>query len=138
MPRLSDAQLAACLGDPYAPLAGDPERLCGLDRAQALRRLDGLQPWLAEQQRLLWARRREALLIWLQGPDCAGKDGIIRHVFGGLGPQGMAVHNFRQPSAAERAEGFLERYRRCLPAPGSPSWSAAISRSAGRRWPTRS
>lgn len=118
MLRLPDALLDACLGSPLAALPADAERLCGLDREGARARLAALKPWLAEQQTLLRARRREALLVWLQGPDCAGKDGAIRQVFGGLNPQGLRVHAFRQPDAAERAEGFLERYRRCLPAPG--------------------
>lgn len=119
MPRLPDTLLAACLGDPRTPLTGDAERLCGLDREGARAQLAELKPWLLEQQRLIWARRQEALLVWLQGPDSAGKDGVIRQVFSGLDPQGLTVHGFRQPTAAERAEGFLARYRRCLPAPGS-------------------
>lgn len=118
MLRLSDPLLAACLGDPCTSLCADAERLCGLDHDSARAQLEGLKPWLAEQQTLLRARRREALLVWLQGPDCAGKDGAIRHVFGGLNPQGLSVSAFRQPTPAERAEGFLARYRRCLPAPG--------------------
>lgn len=118
MLRLPDTLLDACLGDPLAPLGADAERRCGLDRDTARARLEALKPWLGEQQALLRARRREALLVWLQGPDCAGKDGAIRRVFSGLDPQGLTVHAFRQPSAAERAEGFLARYRRCLPAPG--------------------
>ena len=118
MLRLSDTLLDACLADPCAAQATDAERLCGLDSEGARTRLEALKPWLAEQQTLLRARHCEALLVWLQGPDCAGKDGAIRRVFGGLNPQGLTVHAFRQPSAAERAAGFLERYRRCLPAPG--------------------
>lgn len=118
MLRLPDTLLDACRCDPRAPLSGDPERRCGLTHAEARTRLNALKPWLAEQQQLLWARRQEALLLWLQGPDCAGKDGAIRRVFGGLSPVGLNVHGFRQPSSAERAEGFLQRYRRCLPAPG--------------------
>ncbi|HYQ38608.1 MAG TPA: hypothetical protein VER09_06680 [Pseudomonas sp.] len=118
MPRLPDSLLDACLGDPHSMQAGDAERLCGLGRDEAQTQLAGLKPWLGEQQDLLWARRREALLIWLQGEDCAGKDGAIRQVFSGLNPQGLSVHPFRQPTPAERAEGFLARYRRCLPAPG--------------------
>lgn len=118
MLRLSDTLLDACLGDPCALAAGEAERLCGLDHDGASTQLAALKPWLVEQQRLLWARQQESLLIWLQGPDCAGKDGAIRRVFGGLDPQGLTVHGFRQPSAAERAEGFLARYRRRLPAPG--------------------
>ncbi len=118
MLRLSDSQLATCLGDPHAPRAASPARLCGLERNTARAWLERLKPWLVGQQALLWARRREALLVWLQGPDCAGKDGAIRRVFSGFNPLGLHVHCFRQPDASERAEGFLERYRRCLPRPG--------------------
>lgn len=118
MLRLPDTLLDACLGDPQALLARDAGRRCGLDRDGARTQLAELKPWLVEQQRLLRARRQEALLVWLQGPDCSGKDGAIRRVFGGLDPQGLTVRAFRQPTATERAEGFLARYRRCLPAPG--------------------
>jgi polyphosphate kinase 2 (PPK2 family) len=118
MPRLPDTLLDACLGTPGTSPAGDPERLCGLERDGARAQLAELKPWLIEQQDLLWARKREALLVWLQGEDCAGKDGAIRQVFSGLNPQGLTVHPFRQPTPAERAEGFLARYRRCLPRPG--------------------
>lgn len=118
MLRLPDNPLDACLGDPLASRASDAERLCGLERDGACAQLECLKPWLIEQQALLWARRREALLVWLQGPDCAGKDSSIRRVFSGLNPLGLSVQCFRQPTPAERAEGFLERYRRCLPLPG--------------------
>ena len=116
--RLPDSLLDSCRCEPQAPFAGDPARDCGLTEGASDSQLQAMRAYLDEQQQLLWANRRQALLIWLQGPDCAGKDGAIRHVLRGLNPQGVAVSNFRQPSLAERQEDFLARYRRRLPEPG--------------------
>ena len=118
MPRLPDALLDACLLAAPDCAPADAARQCGLERAAACLQLDELKPWLIAQQRLLWARKQDALLVWLQGPDCAGKDGAIRHVFAGLDPQGLRAQPFRRPDPHECARDFLARYRRHLPAPG--------------------
>jgi polyphosphate kinase 2 (PPK2 family) len=116
--RLADELLDACRCQPQAPLAGDPARTFGLDKAEAKARLEQLKPWLQEQQTRLWANHRQALLLVLQGPDCSGKDGVIRRVLSACNPQGLAVHSFQAPNAAERGQHFLQRYRQRLPAPG--------------------
>lgn len=117
--RLSDALLDRCLSDPAAPLAGDPSRNLGLHKKACAAQFAQFKDYLDEQQQLLWANRRQAVLLWLQGPDCSGKDGAIRHVFRGLNPQGVEVSNFQMPSVSERQEHFLARYRKRLPTPGS-------------------
>ncbi|WP_313055302.1 hypothetical protein [Pseudomonas lopnurensis] len=116
--RLPDAVLDDCLCDPAAPLARDPARQYGLDKAQAQEQLGALKAWLRERQTMLWANRREALLLVLQGPDCAGKNGVIRRVLGGLDPLGLAPCSFQAPSEDERRHDVLWRYRQRLPAPG--------------------
>ncbi|MBF7730463.1 hypothetical protein [Pseudomonas sp. N040] len=116
--RLADTLLDSCRCDPDAPLGGDPARTLGLDKASSKAQFDTLKQYLDEQQQLLWANRAPAVLLWLQGPDCAGKDGVIRHLFRGINPQGVTVCNFQQPTLAERSEDFLARYRRRLPAGG--------------------
>ncbi len=117
--RLSDSLLESCRCDPTAPFASDPARDFGLHKDESLSRFEALKHYLDEQQQLLWANRRQAVLLWLQGPDCSGKDGVIRHLFRGLNPQGVDVSNFQLPSHTEREEDFLARYRRRLPAAGS-------------------
>jgi polyphosphate kinase 2 (PPK2 family) len=117
--RLSDALLDSCLSDPAAPLAGNPSGNLGLHKQACAVQFTQLMAYLDEQQQLLWANHRQAVLLWLQGPDCSGKDGAIRHVFRGLNPQGVEVSNFQMPSASERQEHFLARYRKRLPTPGS-------------------
>jgi PPK2 family polyphosphate:nucleotide phosphotransferase len=67
-------------------------------------------------QYLLFADGNQSLLVVLQALDAAGKDGIIRHVFSGMNPQGTFVYGFKQPSKYEAAHDFL--WRAHLRAPG--------------------
>jgi PPK2 family polyphosphate:nucleotide phosphotransferase len=73
---------------------------------------------LSEQQRLLYASNRYAVLLVFQAMDAAGKDGAIGHVMSGVNPQGCQVFSFKQPSAEELAHDFLWRTTRCLPERG--------------------
>lgn len=74
-----------------------------------LQRMDKLQY-------LLYADGNQSLLVVLQALDAAGKDGVIRHVFSGMNPQGTFVFGFKQPSKIEAAHDFL--WRSHLRAPG--------------------
>ncbi len=67
-------------------------------------------------QYLLYADARQSLLIVLQGLDAAGKDGVIRHLFSGMNPQGTSVVGFKEPTKTELAHDFL--WRAHMPAPG--------------------
>ena len=116
--RLPDSVLDDCLCDPPAPLQRDPARRYGLDKPQAQAQLAALKQWLRGQQSMLLANRRDALLLVLQGPDCAGKNGVIRRVLVGLDPLGLAACGFQAPSTDERRHDFLWRYRQRLPAAG--------------------
>lgn len=73
---------------------------------------------MEQLQYLLYADGNQSLLIVLQGLDAAGKDGVIRHVFSGMNPQGTHVACFKQPSNEEAAHDFLWRAHRAAPARG--------------------
>ncbi len=73
---------------------------------------------LSEQQRLLYAHNRYALLLIFQAMDAAGKDGAIAHVMSGVNPQGCEVYSFKHPSAEELDHDFLWRTTRRLPERG--------------------
>lgn len=73
---------------------------------------------LSDQQRLLYASNRHALLLVFQAMDTAGKDGAIRHVMSGVNPQGCQVFSFAHPSAQELKHDFLWRTTRDLPERG--------------------
>ena len=79
--------------------------------AHSLERMDRLQY-------LLFADASQSLLVILQGLDAAGKDGVIRHIFTGVNPQGTHVYSFKEPSAEERGHDFLWRIHERAPACG--------------------
>ena len=67
-------------------------------------------------QYLLYADGNQSMLVVLQALDAGGKDGVIRHLFSGINPQGTLVVGFKQPSKVEAAHDFL--WRAHLHAPG--------------------
>jgi PPK2 family polyphosphate:nucleotide phosphotransferase len=69
-------------------------------------------------QYLLYADGNQSLLVVLQALDAAGKDGVIRHVFIGMNPQGTFVFGFKQPSKYEAAHDFLWRAHLRTPGKG--------------------
>jgi len=71
-----------------------------------------------ELQYLLYADGKQSLLVVLQALDAAGKDGVIRHVFSGMNPQGTFVFGFKQPTKEESAHDFLWRAHRRTPGEG--------------------
>src|SRR4051812_12131896 len=73
---------------------------------------------LNELQNLLYAESKHAVLIVIQGMDASGKDGLIRHVFGSMNPQGVMVQSFKVPTAEELAHDFLWRIHKHTPAKG--------------------
>ena len=73
---------------------------------------------MAELQALLYADGNQSLLVVLQALDAAGKDGVVRHLFSGVNPQGTSVFGFKQPSAEEAAHDFLWRAHQRTPGKG--------------------
>ena len=73
---------------------------------------------LAKAQYLLYADGSKSLLVVLQALDAGGKDGVVRHVFATMNPQGTLVSSFKQPSEIEAAHDFLWRAHLHTPAKG--------------------
>jgi polyphosphate kinase 2 (PPK2 family) len=48
-------------------------------------------------QYLLYADGNLLLLVVLQALDAASKNGVVRHLFSGMNPQGTSVFGFKQP-----------------------------------------
>lgn len=90
-----------------------------LDKAEILDRTARNLKELAALQDAFYADGREGLIVVLQAPDAAGKDSIVKHVMGGLNPQGVRVTSFKQPSAEELRHDYLWRMHKALPPRGS-------------------
>jgi len=78
---------------------------------------------LGDLQERLFARSavgeaQASVLLVLQAMDSAGKGGIVRHVVGGVDPQGIELAAFKAPTAEELQHDFLWRIEKRLPADG--------------------
>ncbi len=96
----------------------DPEDTSSGDKEQALADIVALRLRLNELQDVLYADRRFALLVVLQGIDAAGKDSTVKSVFQEVGLLGCDVVSFGVPTAEEAAHDFLWRYHRHAPERG--------------------
>ncbi len=86
------------------------------DLAEGIGRLGELQERLFAEH--VDGGTRDGVLLVLQAMDSAGKGGIVRHVVGGVDPQGVALAAFKAPTAEERAHDFLWRIEKRVPAHG--------------------
>ncbi len=77
-----------------------------------------MQEQLFDAHELLFAEEDRSLLLVLQGLDCSGKNGTIKHVIIAMNPAGVRTASFVAPTDEERQQHFLERYRTQLPGPG--------------------
>ena len=64
------------------------------------------------------AQATQALLVVLQGRDTAGKDGVVRHLFGRLNPMGLELTSFKVPTPLELSHDFLWRIHHAVPPHG--------------------
>lgn len=76
---------------------------------------------IRDLQYRMFVEQKQSLLIVLQAPDAAGKDGLIRKVLGRMNPQGCRTYPFKVPSTLERSHDFLWRIHQCTPATGMVS-----------------
>lgn len=91
-----------------------------LPRGEALHeRLDQAVAELGDLQEVLYADRRHAVLVVLQGRDAAGKDSTIKHVFDACNPLGCEVTAFTVPTEEELAHDYLWRVHQEIPARGT-------------------
>jgi PPK2 family polyphosphate:nucleotide phosphotransferase len=80
--------------------------------------LEKLRLKLEDLQERLYAEHKRSLLVVLQAMDTGGKDGTVKHIFGGVNPQGCRVWSFKVPTPEELAHDFLWRYHNKTPERG--------------------
>ncbi len=85
------------------------------DEDDAEDQLDDMSERLFDLHELMLASKDQRILLVLQGTDCSGKNGTIKHVVISMNPAGVRVASFTKPTAEELEHDFLWRYRRELP-----------------------
>jgi PPK2 family polyphosphate:nucleotide phosphotransferase len=88
------------------------------DKSAGKKELKRLTARLEELQELLYAEGKQKILIVLQAMDTGGKDGVIRHVFEGVNPQGVKVASFKVPTPEELSHDYLWRIHPQTPGRG--------------------
>jgi PPK2 family polyphosphate:nucleotide phosphotransferase len=75
---------------------------------------------VAHFQEMLYASRKQKLLLILQGMDTAGKDGTTRALFSQsqISPMGLKATGFGPPTEHERAHDYLWRVHAHVPGAG--------------------
>lgn len=81
--------------------------------------LEQLTDRIVHLHRALYAERKQALLVVLQARDAAGKDSLIKKVFGPLDPQDFDVHAFKKPTEDELRQDYLWRVHLRVPPKGT-------------------
>ena len=98
----------------------DPEdnRFFSGSKEEAEGHIVELNKQLDTLQEILFAEHKHKVLIVLQAMDTGGKDGVIRHVFEGVNPQGVRVASFKVPSIDELDHDYLWRIHKQIPGKG--------------------
>lgn len=89
-----------------------------VDKKALQKETDRLAERLGELQELLYAERKYAVLVILQGMDASGKDGAVRNVFKDCSYNGINVYSFKKPTEEEFAHDFLWRVHKRTPEKG--------------------
>ena len=89
-----------------------------IEKKEGRKQLLGLNQRLESLQELLYAEHKHKILIVLQAMDTGGKDGVVRHVFDGVNPQGVRVASFKKPTPRELDHDFLWRVHQQVPGRG--------------------
>ncbi|MCK9445951.1 polyphosphate kinase 2 family protein [bacterium] len=73
---------------------------------------------LSKLQDVLYASKKNSILIILQGRDACGKDTTVKHIMSGVNPAGVKVTSFKSPSTIELEHDYIWRHYIALPPKG--------------------
>ncbi len=85
---------------------------------KAKKKLKKIRKELSKLQNTMYAERKYAVLVCLQGMDTSGKDSLIREVFKDVNASGVVVHSFKVPTELELKHDYIWRHYIALPARG--------------------
>lgn len=100
-----------------ADVSTDETSLCS-EKKKAEKKTEKNAESIDALQQMLYAEKREGLVILFQAMDAAGKDGTIAHVLQSLSPHGVYEAAFKAPTSTELAHDYLWRIVEKIPAKG--------------------
>lgn len=89
-----------------------------LDKEAAKEETKALVERIGVLHNMLYANRKQSVLVILQGMDGSGKDGTTRALFRGCSPSGVRVTAYKKPTEEEFAHDFLWRIHKNAPERG--------------------
>lgn len=96
----------------------EKELFDGGGKEEHLPALDELREELQLLQKVQYAENKRRVLVVIQAMDTGGKDGVVKHVFSQVDPQGLNVKSFKKPSEEELRHDFLWRIHQQVPGNG--------------------
>ncbi len=87
-------------------------------KSDAKSELKAMKDTIFDAHELLFAMEESSVLLLLQGLDCSGKNGTIKHVVINMNPAGVRTSSYKAPTEEELEHHFLWRYKNNLPSPG--------------------
>lgn len=90
----------------------------GLKKKEGKKAIHKLSKRLVTLQELLYAQKKNSLLVIFQAMDAGGKDSTTRRVFSKLDPSGIKVKSFKKPTEREQRQDFLWRIHHHTPRKG--------------------
>lgn len=95
-----------------------PDYTGGLNKKKTLEDTEKMHDRLGILQEMLYAQKKQSVLVVLQAMDAGGKDGVLRKVFTHLNPAGIHISSFKTPTEEELAHDFLWRIHKQTPSKG--------------------
>ena len=102
----------------FSSRAANPDLSKSKGKALDIERTGALIKRIASLQSMLYAQRKQKVLLVLQGMDTSGKDGTVRAMFSGVSPMGVSAVAFKAPTDEELAHDYLWRVHQHVPVKG--------------------
>jgi PPK2 family polyphosphate:nucleotide phosphotransferase len=88
------------------------------EKKETIKKTEELAEKIGVMCEMLWAEKKNSVLVVLQGMDGSGKDGVAKSVFMNCPALCIDAHPFRKPTEEEFAHDFLWRVHKNVPAKG--------------------
>ncbi len=90
----------------------------GLDKKDINKERKKICERISELQEMMYAEKKNSLLVVFQGMDSSGKDGATHAVFSECSPAGVSAYGFKKPTDLEFSHDFLWRVHQQAPEKG--------------------